>query len=239
MSRALLALLLAAMAVAPSQADDLILFIEGGGFQPLLPDTTVCWSEPPNLEGDLVRSDIVEVYDLEAEVANDFLIEDPGIHLVSVRWWGGYVEQNFYSVESFIFRVYLTDAVDPCLPGDLYHEVIIEGNANETYLDDPYGFPLYEYHAPLSMTPPGPDVYWFVVLAGDHPVPPNLWGRLQAAAVTGCPSVFRSDFFSFPDWIEIEDLNGRPYDASQEFECSDEPTPAEQTSWGGIKALYR
>ncbi len=47
--------------------------------------------------------------------------------------------------------------------------------------------------------------------------------------------MFRSIYFSYPDWY-YDNWYGA-YDASQEFECGE--TPTKDATWGTVKALYR
>jgi hypothetical protein len=201
-----------------------------------------CWSEPPDLEGTTVSSEIIGEFGLECEVASDFIIEDvTAIRLA--RWWGRYDGvAGDPMLDSFNLR-FFADA--DCLPGDLLCEYIIPHNCHETIAYDggTWSSIVYEYYADaddgVCFEVTGGVRYWFVAQAGDHPCPP-VWGRLSTFVITGCESAFRSAFFSWPEWVPVNEAVGVPYDFSQAFECgSCDPTPITVTTWGGIKGLYR
>jgi hypothetical protein len=214
----------------------------GGGDRPLEldPDREVCWSQGPNLDGLIASSEVIGAFGLETEIANDFLPGTSG-WVVGARWWGGYY--NYLPgdplLTSFNLRFY--DDSGSCLPGSLLCEYVLPHNANETFLSEQFGFPVYEYHSnagEVCCAVVGDALYWFGAQGGDHPFPPQ-WGRLEAAGgVQLCDTVFKSVFFSYPDWEPADIL---PYDASQEFECAElcAPVATAPSTWGSIKGLFR
>lgn len=198
-----------------------------------------CWSEPLDLHTFLIRSDVIDLYDVDMEVANDFVMQAGSARIVLARWWGGYVEQAYYEAEGFSLRFYAENPTDPCLPGSLSAEFIVAGNAGETFVGyDPFYDPIYAYEAEVSFDVVPGVRYWFVCQAANHPMPPNLWGRIGASQVTGCESAFRSAYFGYPNWTAVSDLTGEPWDASQEFVC-ESPTATVPITWGRIRGLYR
>ena len=50
----------------------------------------VCWSEPADLEGMIASSEVIGVYALETEIANDFYFVTADNTVNLARWWGGY-----------------------------------------------------------------------------------------------------------------------------------------------------
>ena len=100
------------------------------------------------------------------------------------------------------------------------------------------GVEIYEYHVQVEDHLVTPGHWWFAVQAASHPLPCK-WGRLPSEFVQACDSVFKCDYFSYPDWIPAVDVLGVPYDASQAFHNVYNPIPVEETSWGAIKTLYR
>ena len=233
-----LAFVLALGLIAGSVAaeDYPILSAGGGGFTPLDGERDVIWIDPPNLEGLIGSSEQILAQGLESELANDMIVEVDEF-LACKFWWGGYY--NYVPgdplLDSFVTRMY-DDA--GCVPGNMLGETIIPDNANETFIYDQAGFPVYEYHHQTENHPLTPGLWWFGAQAGDHPFPPQ-WGRLAAEFVQACDTVFKSAFFAFPDWLPAIDVFGEPYDASQAFHNIYNPIATEETSWGTIKQLYQ
>lgn len=92
---------------------------------------------------------------------------------------------------------------------------MVPGNANETYVGEEV---RYQYETEISFVATAYQRYWFSVQADDHPLP--QWMRVAAVEVTGCMSMFRSEYFSYPDWVEMDDvLHGEAMDLSQEMIC--------------------
>jgi hypothetical protein len=194
-----------------------------------------CWSEPPDYNGLVASSEIIGEFGLETEVANDFRLGTDEI-ITLARWWGSYYNNNgcgdALAAATWNLEFFDTNA---CVPGNLLSEYVIPDYAGEAFVYCEAGtYPIFVYEGAISFPVAANTLYWFVAQAGDHPFPPQV-GRLSAAIVTGCSSVFRSVYFSYPDWV-VSDLPVI-YDASQEFECGVVST--KNTSWGAVKAIYR
>lgn len=234
----LLGILFALSLIAPAtHAEEFpVLTAGGGGMNPMDYDRTIIWEDTPNLDGLIGSSEQILEFGLESELANDFLVE-VSVTIMKWTWWGGYY--GYFPgdplAEFWILRLY-QDA--GCVPFTLIEEIITPTNANETFIYDQGGFPIYEYYwcDSVDFTP---NLYWFGAVAGDHAFPPQ-WGRLAAEVVQLCDTVFKSAYFAFPDWLPAIDVFGEPYDASQRMEDFCEgPFPTEQTTWGSIRGLYR
>jgi hypothetical protein len=218
-----------------------LLHAGGGGNNPYDPadgDGVVCWSQGPNLDGLIASSEVIGAFGLETELANDFL-PNAGGYIDNARWWGGYY--NYIPGDPLVcdFNLRFYDDAG-CVPGAVICEyIIVSNNANETFIYDQFGFPVYEYNWDMCCPVAQDNLYWFVAQAGDHPFPPQ-WGRLEAAGgVQLCDTVFRSAFFSYPDWVPAVDVFLVSFDCSQEFTCVDGcGTAIERKSWGKIKALF-
>jgi hypothetical protein len=209
---------------------------------PLPPNPDACWSEPPDLEGYLITSEVLYDFGVWSETADDFFLEDNGA-ITRVRWWGGYYNTVVpcdpgMTPSGFYLRFYLSnddDCLPATLPGDTYVEVLVGGMAGEASIGcQVSGNPLYRYETPVDVPLFGATRYWFSAQVADHDFPPQ-WGRLTAGAVIGCEGVFSS---WYPFWMPLGDVAGIPLDLSQEFEC-DEPVAVQDRSWGAIKRLYR
>ncbi len=212
----------------------------GGGGSPnvLNSGREVIWSEPPDLEGLIASSEVIGQFALETEIANDFYISwDTCIG--GARWWGGYYNNNGCSdigiATNWNLRFYDDGG---CVPLTTLSETV-GAFANETFIYCQGGFyPVFQYEAYTSYVYiTANTLYWFGAQASDHAFPPQV-GRIASAWVVGCDTVFKSAYFSYPDWTPGIDVFGVAFDASQEFEnwCI---VPTVTTTWGAVKGLYR
>jgi hypothetical protein len=216
----------------------------GGGTQNIL-DTgrTVYWSEPPDLEGLIASSEIIGQFALETEIANDFYLANDATISVA-KWWGGYYNNNSCSDVGYATDWNLRFYDDGgCVPLNTLAE-FVGAFAHETFIYCQGGlYPIFCYSADVSFTLLANTLYWFGCNASDHAFPPQV-GRVASGGVVGCDSVFKSVYFSYPDWTPGIDVFGVAFDASQEFgdgyesHC-DGVIPTTNTSWGAIKMLYR
>lgn len=100
------------------------------------------------------------------------------------------------------------------VPGELLLEDYVPGDCNaqelvywSRYLHEAYT----SFHAEAGVR------YWFSVQAELWNLP--SWGRLGCDGVEGSNSMFRSEYFGYPDWTDVGAVSGGPWDASQEFIC--------------------
>ena len=239
MRKVALALVLSLAFAGGVLAVDPSLSVGGGGMNVLDGSgRDVVWAEPPNLDGLIASSEVIGDLGLESEIATDFVLTfDTSIGFV--RWWGGYYNGNGCGeigvATHWNLRLY-DDA--GCVPNQLIAEFLAV-NSNEVSIGCQAGaFPMFEYWTWIDCTTFfAGNLYWFSAQASSHTFPPQV-GRLAAAGVTNCESVFRSAFFGFPDWVATIDVFGISVDFSQRFEniCN---TPVVETTWGAVKALYR
>jgi hypothetical protein len=228
----------------------------GGGSPNLLPPSRdVCWSEPPDLYGLIASSEVIGIYGLETEIVNDFWFSWDQ-YITYARWWGGYWNNNGCGdigyATNWNLRFYnsarrgihggdggsaLSELGSQCLPWGVVAEYPAT-YAYETFVYCQSGiYPIFEYQASVSAWVAGQGRYWFGAQAADHTFPPEV-GRLASGGVVGCDAMFRSAYFSYPDWTPAIDVFGVAFDASQEFECGG-GTPREVTTWGAVRGLYR
>jgi hypothetical protein len=128
-----------------------------------------------------------------------------------------------------------------CVPGTVLTAVSVT-NFQEVSVGCQAGvYPMFRYEADILGYAYGGEICWFGVQMMDHVFPPQF-GRLAAAAVTNCDSVFKGAIFSFPDWTPAIDIFGVPYDASQELVCWWIPPPDPQGACclpdGGCQIAY-
>ncbi len=190
----------------------------GGGMNVLNSGRQVVWSEPPNLEGLIASSEVIGDFGLETEIANDFTIPWSSGGIYIARWWGGYYNGNGCGdigvATNWNLRLYDDNG---CAPGSLLQEFIGQ-HTNETFVHCQAGsYPIFQYEASVSFSILSDTRYWFSSQASSHGFPPQV-GRLASASVVGCESMFRSAYFSFPDWTWSLDVFGLDFEASQEFD---------------------
>ncbi len=196
-----------------------------------------CWSEPPDPEGLIGSSEQILDYGLESELANDFV--PPGDVISHATWWGGYYGNSNPCVPGvptpgFNLRFY-EDA--GCVPGTVIADISVTTFNEESMGCQGGYYPLFKWDTDVNVPLVAGNLYWFGAQLKDHPFPPQ-GGRLAAGVVTGCESMFKSAFFSYPDWTRTTDVWDRALDMSQEFVCG-APSRALPTTWGAVKGLYR
>jgi hypothetical protein len=199
-------------------------FHEGSGPPNVVPSgRDVCWSEPADLNGLIGSSEQILSLGLETELANDFV---PNAGCVQhVTWWGGYYNNSTPCVSGtatpgFNLKFY-TDA--GCVPAGAPTAVVVVtgGLFTETSVGCQLGvFPMFKWDADVGVAVTAGNLYWFGAQMIDHAYPPQA-GRLAAAVVTYCDTVFQSAYFGFPDWTPAVDVFGVAFDCSQEFTCLD------------------
>jgi hypothetical protein len=221
-----------ALAINPS------LMAGGGGTQNIVNSgRNVVWSEPVDLEGLIASSEVIGQFALETEIANDFYLSSDAT-ICLARWWGGYYNNNSCSDIGYATNWNLRFYDDGgCVPLSTVAEYL-GASANETNVYCQGGlYPIFVYQAGVSVPVTANTLYWFGAQAADHAFPPQV-GRVASGGVVGCDSVFKSAYFSYPDWTPGIDVFGVAFDASQEFEANCD-TPTNSTTWGAIKGLYR
>jgi hypothetical protein len=175
------------------------------------------WSEPPDVNGLIVSSEIINDVGLESEIANDFVFLHD-FQMMAARWWGGYYQGNGCGDVGYGTNWNIRFYEDGgCVPGNVIYEQLA-GNAHELSIGCQGGFyPLFEYWVGVAFTAVGGSIYWFGAQCSGHSFPPQV-GRLASMGVVNCESVFKSAFFAFPDWVAAIDVFGVDVDFSQQFE---------------------
>lgn len=181
-----------------------------GGRDPL-------WSQPPDVNGYKVSSEIISDYSFESELADDFVLSYVG-HFTGVTFWGGYFNwsQGDPEISSLNIRIYEDQEA---APGWLLAE-FLDRPVEATFVGyDGSGYPTYRYTAVIESFWGVPFVrYWIVFQAGDHPFPPQ-WGRQQALTQVDNPAMFRCAYLGYETWTPVSDI-GDLFDGSFEVECA-------------------
>ncbi len=198
------------------------------------------WSQPADLGGGRISSDSIVVYGLFSEVANDFVLDCDGPATVThLTWWGGEYALAPGDPDITVFDIYWYDD-DPaaCSPQDRPFMTQLQLTPERTYLGQDQGEQSWQYDLDLTVELTGGTKYWFVV-QGYHVGFPPQYGRQEAVEIIDCTGRFRSAYYGYPDWTE---MNGDPFhfgDASLEIFGQCGVVPVLRTTWGGIRALYR
>ncbi len=200
------------LAVGPSRAANAatpVLMKPGAGSNPLAVQhwRDEIWMQPPNLEGLIASSEIIAEFNLDTELATDFVLAY-GATIQQARWWGGYYNWTEGDPRITRFRIRWFES-SGCLPGALVREDIFNDNCNETFIGYQGGYyPLYEYSTAVpDLAIPANTRYWFGP-TGTHVFPPQ-WGRLEAAgAIVECEAAFRSEYFGYPEWTRQSTCSG-------------------------------
>jgi len=222
-----------ALAVNPS-------LMAGGGGAPNVVDSgrEVCWSEPADLNGLIASSEQILSAGLETECANDFYFPIDQ-YVTQARWWGGYWNNSVACDPGFYTALANVRFYDDggCVPASVLAEYLNQ-NCHETSIGCQQAYyPMFSYYVDVAVNFNANSLYWFGAQIADHPFPPQA-GRLAAAAVTNCDTVFKSAYFAYPDWTPAIDVFGQAFDCSQEFNCNG-IIAVQKTTWGSIKGLYR
>jgi hypothetical protein len=183
------------------------------------------WSEPPDLNGLIGSSEQILTFGLETELANDFV---PDVSEVSPTWWGGFYNtaspcESGMTTPGFNLKFY-DDA--GCVPGNLIAYIVDMGVSEESVGCQAGTYPMFRWTSYSSAVVTQGNIYWFGAQMMDHAFPPQA-GRLAAAFVTGCDTVFQSVYFGFPDWTPAIDVFGVAFDCSQEFQWAIFPPPVD------------
>jgi hypothetical protein len=173
----------------------------------------VLWSQPPDLQGYKVSSEIISEFGVESKIADDFELDvDTTIGLVT--FWGGYYYWNGEEPLPRFNVVFLSDG--GCEP-DEGLSTYLHLSPGRTFVGyDGFGYPTYKYDAVVDFEASASTVFWCMVQADDHAFPPQ-WGRQQAGVERACPAMFCSYMQWECAWAPVWDLVGEPWDASFEL----------------------
>ncbi len=212
MRRVALVLLLSAVATGGALAvNPTVSGGGGGGTNVLNSGRDVLWSEPPDLEGLIASSEVIGQLGLETEIANDFYVTQD-ICVSYARWWGGYYNNNGCSdigvATHWNLRFYDDGGYEPL--SELSETVSAPGNEAFVYCQGGF-YPIFQYETYVNTFEISVNtLYWFGAQAADHAYPPQC-GRVASAYVRGCDSVFKSAYFSYPDWTRAIDVFRRGF----------------------------
>ncbi len=235
MKRAVSVLAWSVLAAGLVQASTPVMFSpRSGPPRPGGEDEEACWSQTFDLNGNKISSEIIGAFDLESELADDFRIPAGSGQIARVVGWGGPYNWAPGDPDVTAFNLYFYDD-GGCVPANRIQTYLAQTGSVTFIGYDGFGFPTYQCAFDVAVTVVPDTIYWWSLQAADHVFPPQ-WGRQQAHSVMQCDAMFRSEFFSYPDWTPADVIG--PFDCSQEIWCA-EPVAVEPTTWGTVKGLYR
>ncbi len=162
------------------------------------------WYQPPDPAGNLLASQDDTTIPFRAEVADDFMGD--GQYIWSIGWWGGYWGGSPRPPDAFEITIY-AKATGDC-PGEVlyqevdsdYHETLVGTSADYCIeLDENF------YKAP--------GVNYQVSIVAVLNYPPQ-WGWAVSSQGNGKQVCFRSEYFSFPDWVPGIQVFGAFYETA-------------------------
>ncbi len=186
------------------------------------------WLQGPDPDGSLTAAQDDVTIGFRAQTADDFMGD--GETLKSIGWWGGYWNGSPAPPDAFEIQLFLK-AFGDC-PGEMvyqevdaeYHESLVGSDADYCIeLDEPLLKAEGENYS-MSIT---------ALL-----VFPPQWGWATSLEGNGKQCCFRSEYFSFPDWVPGDQVFGVIYEMA--FVLFNEgASPVEKSSWTSIKDQYR
>jgi len=193
-------------------------------------DDVAIWCQQPAFAGG-TSSQEDNAYPFESWVADDFV--SPGDEAVqSVQWWGTYFNVTEPADPSeFIISFFGHDgSCDPGVPPTLLYEYY---SPDYTIADMGNGYFEYNADIPPFLTDAG-STYWISIQAVLEFTPNGQWGWDATATETACPSVNLFPLLGIEVWTPV----GTDAAFCLYFD-GDNPVATEESSWDGVKSLYR
>jgi hypothetical protein len=234
-----LAIILAALLVAGAAfaAPTLYTDTHGTGTYEYEPGRDIKWAQYPLIGGSALSSQYDWVYPFYSECADDFFCED-GREIVAVEWWGQYWNGSPVPPVAFIIRFYSDFPGPPwSQPLDLlyFYECV---NYNEEY-DPQYD----QYHYFCELYPPffqeAGNIYWLSVQAVLLFPPQWGWCECDPMYYWNDEAVMDFALLGVARWTPISQIPDIGVYKELAFVLHSPPSPVEDSTWGGIKALYR
>ena len=171
-----------------------------------------------------------------AQCADDFLCNDID-PIAAVEWWGVYLDGEPVPPDYFIIRFYDDVVGPPSHPGNLLYEAecwIYNEEWDEQYEQYHY---YHELVLPFDQTPGS--IYWFSVQAVVCWPPTWAWCECDPIYYWNDEAVIVSEYYGIPEWAPVSGGDPQLY-LELAFVLHTMPgSPAEESSWGNIKALFK
>ncbi len=188
----------------------------------------VKWVQLPLVGGNAWASQYDYVYPFYSESSDDFMCTDPR-PIEAIEWWGTYWNPGADPfAEYFVIRFYDNVVGPPSTPGTLLYEEYC------TVYTEEYDAAVGQYHYFQEMTVPFnqvPGTIYWVSIQAVLLFPPQ-WGWCQSGSQWNDFAVQDFELAGVPRWTTL--------DTDMAFALYvNVLSPVEETTWGGIKAMYR
>jgi hypothetical protein len=197
-------------------------------------EVVVKWVQLPDFDGQAYTSSYRTADGYWAESADDFLCE-AGNPIVAIEWWGH--DSSGGEIAQFVVRFY-ADVPGPPFshPGDLLYEQSIFDFTIESIPEIDLAY-HYTADLPIAFEQEAGNVYWISIMGVLESVQ-WYWWECLTEDYWNDEGVIRSDFWEVPDWTAWSDFS--TYYVEFAFVLyADVTNPVEDSTWGGIKALFR
>jgi hypothetical protein len=171
----------------------------------------------------------------DAIAADDFQFEET-TDVTDVHWIGGY--WNPAEDGDFDWNVsFYTDRGDGNAPGaKIFEQVFPNADVHETFIEEIDGDWYYSYSVdfidPITFT--GGEKYW-VSFQGVGAFPPQSHWSGHGLLYVLHEAVFQSDYFGYPDWVDITELMDGPGDGCFQLTGEGDPVVADLDCDGDLR----
>lgn len=219
------ALVVAGAANAEVQTDSGPFTVEIDGLDAFDCEGTTKWEQLPNgATGASSQDDAC--YPFDSHIADNFVGD--GTDMIGVGWWGVYWNGTPLPPDAFNITIYSDNGG---VPGDVLATTTTT-EYNET-VGSPNG-----YCSQIDTFSKADGVTYHLEVQASLCFPPQWgWGSGDGDGIEGH---FRGELFGYVDWVPASLPFLVPYDFSMVLYNEDgDPTPTDETTWAGIKNLYK
>jgi hypothetical protein len=198
----------------------------------------VVWDNGMHYTG-IISEQWDDLIKLDSIGADDFQFEETTI-VTDAHWIGGY--WNPPEDGDFDWNIsFYTDRGDGNAPGDkIYEEVFPNADVHETFIEEKNSALYFSYQVdfadPISFT--GDEKYW-ISFQGIGYFPPQSHGAGHDVPVVLHQAVFQSDYFGYPDWVDVAEIIGGPGDGCFQLTGDGDPVVSDldcdgELSWADV-----
>jgi hypothetical protein len=204
------------------------------------PTRDIKWEQLPLVGGTAPAAQYAYDYPFYAECADDFECID-GTPITAVEWWGSYWNPGYVvSPDYFTIRFYDNVPAPPfSQPGDLVYEELCYDYTEEY---DAY-YDQYHYFCDLAVPfdQMAGMIYWVSVQPALPFLTGSQWGWCECDPIYYWmdEGVGEFDVLGIPRWTPFSDPIYIGAYIELAFVLHGPASPVENTSWGGIKAMFK
>jgi hypothetical protein len=180
----------------------------------------VVWDNGMNYEG-LLAAQYDSETPLDAFPADDFHFE-VDTEVSDVHWIGGYFLPDEHAEFNWCIG-FFSDRGDGNAPGTDYAGPYCYSWADITWVELELGRYEMSVDLPESIIFPACHKFWITIYAIGAIPPQSGWGYHQDP-INLHQAVIKSDYFGFPDWTDVEQVVGYPFDMCFQLTTSCDPS---------------